>query len=96
MTKNMLIFNIIKTNKEPNLINLFLLSELYVIVGVLLTSGKHVHNHIISPRVEVCANHTDLTPSISFKMPVTSQESESSCISVLEVSIGPVFLYISD
>ena len=42
MTKNMLIFNIIKTIKKPNLINFFLLSEL------LLVFYSHLENMCIT------------------------------------------------
>jgi hypothetical protein len=40
---------------------------LYVSVGMLITHGKHVHDHIISPRGEVWAHSTILSSSLFIK-----------------------------
>ena len=42
---------------------------------------KQLHDHIVSLRVEICANKTRLTPPLFIHMPVPSQESDRSCIS---------------
>ena len=60
-----------------------LFTQLYVRVGILLTSGIHLHDHIIQVR----ANKSSLTPPLFIEVPVPSQEIEQSCICVLRVSI---------
>jgi hypothetical protein len=52
------------------MITLFAL--IYVMVGIFLTYGKHLHNCIISLRGEVWAHIT--SSSITFLIPVPSQE----------------------
>ena len=64
-----------------------LFSRLYVRVGILLTCGKHLHDCIISLSEKVWAQKTRLTTSLFIEVPVPRQESERSCICVLEVSI---------
>jgi hypothetical protein len=44
-----------------------LFTRLYVRVGILLTSGKHLHDSIILLRGEVWANKTSLTPPFLLK-----------------------------
>ena len=48
-----------------------------------------MHGRIISPRGEVWAHKTSLTPPIFIEGSVISQESEWSCIIMLGVSILP-------
>jgi len=64
--------------------------------GILLTCGKHLHDHIISLRGEVWANTTSLTPPSFIEVPVPSQESERSYmyICVLGLSILPLSMII--
>jgi hypothetical protein len=45
-------------------------------VGILLTRGKHVHDRIMSLRVETWAHRISLTPSLFIELPVPNQESE--------------------
>ena len=57
--------------------------------GILLTCGKQLHDYVSSPRRHVWAHQTSLPPSLVFspiEVPLASQESERSCICVLEVS----------
>ena len=58
-----------------------LLTMLYVRVGILLTSRKHLYDPIISLRWKVWVHKTSLTP-LRF-IAVQSQESDQSCICVL-------------
>ena len=52
--------------------------------------GKHLHDHIISPREVVWAHKTSLTPPFSFiEMSVPSRESVRSCTCVLGVQMYP-------
>ena len=44
-----------------------------------------MHDHLISLRGEVLDHTTILTPPLCIEVPVPSQETERSCISVLEV-----------
>ena len=53
------------------------------------THVKHLNDHIISLRGEVCAHKTSLTPPLLIEVPVPSQEGERSCICA---SILPMFL----
>ena len=48
-------------------------------VGILLTRGKHVHDRIMSLRVETWAHRTSLTPPLFIELPVPNQESERLC-----------------
>ena len=68
----------------------FMLAWLYVRIDILLTCGKHLHNHITSLRVEVWAHKASLTLPLFIGVPVPSQESEWSCIWVLGVYIFPL------
>jgi hypothetical protein len=65
-------------------------ARLYVMVGILLTCRKHLHDPIISLRGEVYDHITSLAPHLSIEAPVLNQESERSCICVLGVSILPL------
>ena len=65
-----------------------LLTMLYVRVGILLTSRKHLYDPIISLRWKVWVHKTSLTP-LRF-IAVQSQESDQSCICVL-VGADPGF-----
>jgi len=69
---------------------LLLFAQLYARVGILLTSGKHLHDRIISQRGEFWSHKTSLTLPLFIEVPVPSQESERSCICVLGVSILPL------
>jgi hypothetical protein len=60
------------------------------VLGILLTRGKHLHDHIISLRVEVWTHTIGLTPSILIEVSVSLQESERSCIRVLGIWILPL------
>ena len=59
-------------------------------VGTLLIRGKHLCEHIISIRGEVWTIKTSLSQPLFIEVPVSSQESEWSCISVFGVSILPL------
>jgi hypothetical protein len=67
-----------------------LFAWLYVTVGIILTCGKQLRDHIISLRVEISANKTSLILPLLIEVPVPSQESEQSCICMLGVSILPL------
>jgi hypothetical protein len=56
-------------------------------VGILLASGKHLHDRIMPLRKEVCVHKTSLIPPLCIAVPVPSQESQQSYICVLRVSI---------
>ena len=58
-----------------------------VIHGVLLTSGKHFHDLIISLGGKVLFHNTSLAPPPFIKVSVSSHESERSCGCVLGLSI---------
>ena len=64
-----------------------LFTQLYVRVGILLTSGKYLHDHIISLRGEIRANKTCLTLPLFIEVSEPSQEVEQSCICVLKVTM---------
>jgi hypothetical protein len=63
---------------------------LYVRVAISLTCRNHLYDHIITLRREVWAHNSSLTLSLFTEVFVPSQESEKSCICVLEVSILPL------
>ena len=69
-----------------------LLTQIYVRVDIILTCEKHLLVCIISLRGKVLVHRTSLTPPLFIEVPVPSQESEQSCISVLGVSILSLFL----
>ena len=52
-----------------------------------VTCGKHIHDCFISSRFEVYAHKTNLILPLFIEVPMLSQESERSCICLLEVSI---------
>ena len=54
-------------------------------VNILITCEEHLHDHIISLRVEVWANKTTLTLALFIEVPVQSQENERSCICVIGI-----------
>jgi len=62
-----------------------LFAQLYLKVGILLTCGKHYHDHIISLRDEVLDYKTSLTQPLFIEVPVPNQENEWLCICVLRV-----------
>ena len=51
-------------------------AKLCMRVIIALTCRKHVHGHIISPRVEDWAHKTSLTPPLFTEVTVPSQESQ--------------------
>jgi hypothetical protein len=53
-----------------------------------------VHDRIVSIRGEAWAYKTELTSPLFIEVPVPCQESELSCMSVLEVSILPLSMFI--
>ena len=67
-------------------------------VGILLTCGRYLHDHITLLRREAWAHNTSLILLLSTLVHVTSQErDQSSCVlrdqsCVLRVSILPLFL----
>jgi hypothetical protein len=61
---------------------LALFPQLCVRVGILLPSGKHLHNHIISLRGEVSAHKTSLTRSFLIEVHEPRQKNERSFICV--------------
>ena len=67
-----------------------LFTPLYVSGDISLTLGKHLHDHIISLRVEFWTHKANLIPPLFIEVPVPSQESERSCICVSEVLIVPL------
>ena len=50
--------------------------RLYVKVAILLACGKHLHDRIISLRMEACVLNTSLTPPLFIQMPVPIQLSK--------------------
>jgi len=62
-----------------------LFARLYEMVGILLTYGKRLHDHIISRRVDVWAYKASLNSPCFIEVPMPSQESEWPCICVLLV-----------
>ena len=64
-----------------------LFTQLYVRVGILLTRGKYLHVRIISIKWNFCDHKTSLTPPLFIEVLVAIQESEWSCLWMLEVSI---------
>jgi hypothetical protein len=58
----------------------------HVSVVCFITCGAHLHDHIIELRGEAWAHKTSLTPPVSIRVPVPSQESERPCSCVLVVS----------
>jgi hypothetical protein len=62
-----------------------------MMVAILLSCGKHLHNHNISLGEEVWVHKTSLTQPLSIEVSVPRQESERSCIYVLGVSF---FLFL--
>jgi hypothetical protein len=68
-----------------------LLARLYMRLGILLTCRKHLHDCIISVRVDVWAHNISLTPPLFIEVPIPSQKSARSCICVLRVSILSLF-----
>ena len=66
-------------------------ASLYARVGILLTCGRHLHDHIIVLRPEVFWVHkTILTLLLYTEVHALSLESERSCICVSGVSISPI------
>jgi hypothetical protein len=53
--------------------------QLYARVGILLTCGKHLHEHITSLREELWAYTTSLFLSLFIEVSVLSQENDWSC-----------------
>ena len=66
-----------------------LYARLYVRVGISRTCGKHLHNLIICLRGLV--HKTSLILPLSIEVSVAIQESGSSCMCVLGISIMPLF-----
>jgi len=58
-------------------------------IDILVTCGKHLHDHIISLRGKVWAHKTSLIQPLFIIVPVPRQEREQSCICVLGVPILP-------
>ena len=67
------------------------IARLHVRVDILLACGKHLHDCTISIREKVCSHTRSLITPLFIEMPVPIQESERSCICMLELSI----LYLS-
>ena len=63
--------------------------------GILFTCEKHLHDYIISLRGKVWAHKTSLTQPLYIEVPVSSQESERSCMYVLAISFCLCFYNIS-
>ena len=61
-----------------------------MMVVILLSCGKHLHNYNISLGEEVWVHKTSLTQPLSIEVSVPRQESERSCIYVLGVSFFPL------
>ena len=70
-----------------------LFARLYERVWILLTYGKHLHDHIISLRVEVWVHKTRLAPPSSIEVSVPSKEHGWSCTCVLGISILALWLF---
>ena len=69
-------------------------ASLYARVGILLTCGRHLHDHIIVLRPEVFWVHkTILTLLLFTEVHALSLESERSCICVSEVSISTILIF---
>ena len=75
---------------------LMLFTPLYVSGDISLTLGKHLHDHIISLRVEFWTHQVNLFLPLFIEVPVPSQESEWSCICVLGVLIDCASFYDFD
>ena len=56
---------------------------------------KRLRDRIISLRREVWAYKTSLTPPLFIEVPVPSQESERSCVCVLELAMLPLSTFSS-
>ena len=69
-----------------------LLTQLYVRVGILHTSGKHMHDRITLQGVDVWIHTISLTLSLFVEVHVTSYECEQSCICMLGISILSILL----
>ena len=65
----------------------------YDVQSILFTRGKHFHDRIISPRVEVRAHEISLVPQLLIEVPVPSQENERSCICVEGNRVYLLFFY---
>jgi len=66
-------------------------------VDILLTCGKHLHDHIISLTGKVLVLKTLLIQPLYIERPVQSQQSERKCcIHVLSVTILSLCLWFSD
>ena len=59
---------------------IMLFSRLYVMLGILLKCGNHLHNRTISLRGGACKRKISLTPPFLIEVPVPSQENERSYI----------------
>ena len=67
---------------------LTLFARWYVWVGILLTRENHLHDYIISLKMDVLAHKTNLTPPYFIQVPLPRQESVRLCICVSVVSIS--------
>ena len=56
-----------------------LFARLYARVGILLTCGNHLHEHITSLREELWAHKTSLFLSLFIEVSVPNQENDWSC-----------------
>jgi hypothetical protein len=59
---------------------MMLFACIYDSVGIWFTCWKHLHENIISQRVEVWDNKTSLTPPLFIEMAVVSQENDRAVI----------------
>lgn len=89
-----ILLNLPKSFQMIKIIALFktkLLAPLYMVIGIVPTCRKHLHDSIIWLRGEVWTHMTYLTPPLFIEVPVARPESVWSCIGVLEWSILPLF-----
>ena len=89
-------FNFFINEIFSNLLDFHIVNDIYYIttfcitVAILLSYGKHLHNHNISLWEEAWVHKTSLTQPLTIEVSVPSQESERSCIYVLGVSFFPL------
>ena len=78
------------------IITFYLFARLYVRISILLTCGKHLHDHIISVKVGVCVHETNLTPP-SFCWSVCTNPGKSNsmyvCAQCIDFPLCKIFIY---
>jgi hypothetical protein len=60
-------------------------------VDILLTSGKHLHDRIISLRGEIWAHHSSLTLPLFIEVSVSSQDNGRHVLEVSNLPLSTIF-----